>query len=192
MGANRLRSRLTIFGWILWTCDGATRRPLLLFCLAALTRETSLIVPVALAFTTSGSLRRRAAALTLPAGTYGLWTLIVRWRTGLFPGNAGGGRVRPFFGGLVSEIGGWTIAEWVTLALILGLGLLAWRLDLEGAKPVLVLHAVAATTLGPLVWQQAFDFGRVFVIIEWLGVMSLLPRREASTTSTKLARHGAG
>jgi hypothetical protein len=180
-GCEPLALALTLFGWVLWSCDRKTLRPVVLWSLAALARETSLVVPVALAIVSPGSLRRRACALVVPAGTYGAWLLVVRWRTGLFPGNAGGGRVSPFFQGLLDEAGGWTGAEWGALALIVGLGVVAWRVELQGARSVLVLHVVAASALGSLVWEQAIDFSRVFVIVQALGVLALLPRRPATT-----------
>ena len=182
-GCEPLAVGLTLFGWVLWSFDGKTRLPVALWCLAALARETSLIVPIALAIVSPGSLRRRAYALLIPIGTYGGWLLVVRWRTGLFPGNAGGGRVSLVFQGLVDVAGVWTAAEWGVLALIVGLGVVAWRAELPGTRTVLVFHLLAASALGPLVWQQAIDFSRVFVIVQLLGVLALL--RHGSTATTR-------
>lgn len=188
-GCEPLAVGLTLFGWVLWSFDRKTRLPIVLWCLAALARETSLIVPIALAIASRGSLRRRAGALVIPAGTYVAWLLVVRWRTGVFPGNAGGGRVSLLFQGLLDEAVAWTTAEWGVLALIVGLGVVAWRSpELPGTRTVLVLHLLAASALGPLVWQQAIDFSRVFVIVQLLGALALLPHEAIQTTEGGAAR----
>jgi hypothetical protein len=175
-GCEPLAIALTLFGWILWSCDHRTRLPLLLWCLAALTRETSLIIPVALALLPGEPIKRRLQALLIPAGTYGIWLLVVRWQTGLFPGNAGGGRVSALFKGLVDEASHWGPGEWLFLVLILAFAVLAWRVALPGTRAVLALHVALASSLGHLVWEQAIDYSRIFALVELLGLLALLPR----------------
>jgi hypothetical protein len=193
-GCEPLAVALAIAGWTLWSCDRRTVLPLVVWSLAALTRETSLIVPVALALASSDPLRRRLQALLIPASVYGTWLLVVRWQTGLFPGNAGGGRVSALFGGLREEVPRWQSDEWTILAIILVFAVLAYRLRPPAIGWVLALHLALSSTLGYLVWRQAIDFSRIFVIIEAVGLIALLPLVDGTSGLLRRAetRTGSG
>jgi hypothetical protein len=175
-GCEPLALALVLLGWAAWGHEKKAALPIFLWCLAVLARETSLVVPVALAVATPGPFRRRVAAVLAPAATYGVWLLFVRWRTGFFPGNAGGGRVSSLFRGLTDQVATWAISDWAAFVGIIVLGALAWRLPSNGVRVIVALHVVAASALGPLVWEQALDFSRVFVVVETLGLIAVLPR----------------
>jgi hypothetical protein len=175
-GCEPIALAATLLGWTLWSCDRQTRLPVLLWCFAALTRETSLLVPIGIGIAALRSLERRTFALAIPPLVYALWLAVVRWRTGLLPGNAGGERVSSLFRGFVDGTGGWTFGEWSFLVLVILTGVLAWNLlPMPHTRPVLLLHVVLASTLGRLVWEQAIDFTRIFVLVEVLGLLAVLP-----------------
>lgn len=181
-GCEPLAVALCLAGWIGWTFDGRTAVPIVLWSLAALTRETSLIVPLALAVSTPGGLGRRAAGVLAPTSTYGVWALVVAWRTGHLPGNAGGERTSLFFRGIMEGTPDWGPAEAVAIALVIATAVLAWRLRIRGVRHVLVAHVVLASGLGPLVWEQAADFTRVLILVQVVGLLALLPRTQGADT----------
>lgn len=154
-------------GLVAWS---ARRRRVLLavtcFTLAALTRESMLIVPLVVAarlVVDRALTARHVAALAAPLAAVGAWWLVVHTRLGSWPSDATAGRVGgPFVGfadGLIHAERPLMWAAWLAL----GVGVVAVAV---AAAPhdvltwVAVGFAVFGVLMGPLVWGRWEDFTR--------------------------------
>jgi hypothetical protein len=138
-----------------------------LFCLAALTRETMLLVVVVLALwslvneTPRWSVRR-VVPLATPFAVYAAWATVLRVRLGYFPNHSRdrlGLPTRGFFDALRVSTAPNVIALWVLLGLALTIvALVARRHDL--LTWVMVAFAGFATLFGSDVWLANYGFVR--------------------------------
>jgi hypothetical protein len=134
---------------------------IVLFCVAALTRETTLLIPFGLALTTLAQTRRLRPALPLaiPALAYAAWAGIVRVRVGALP--KGSAQMDLPFVGLVRTIPHWRLPEVLTFVLLVAACVELWRSRDAVLRGILVAHVAFTACLGPLVWWYWWGFGRV-------------------------------
>jgi hypothetical protein len=143
-------------------------------CLAALTRESMLLVPLGFAVLEARRIREfdRSArvalgALALPFACYGAWIGYVKHRLGYWPWEHRTQRLTAIpFGGLVDQLrhsGDWasTAALVVFGAALVGYTLIRGRHG--GFYTTVVALALLAPFLGPAVWRHSADFGRVLL-----------------------------
>jgi hypothetical protein len=176
LGVETLALAFAVWGLVAWDRD---RRPvaIALFALAALTRESLLLVPAALAL---DSMRRRAwrdvVLLALPFVAFASWLAVLRLRVGAWAWDAGDGRLSAPFAGLVDALqsgqlnGTRTTFMYAAMCGVLGvIAILRARHDVLAS--VIGLHLAFATTMGTLVWRDWGGFGRVLLP---LGALSLV------------------
>ncbi|QXC59747.1 hypothetical protein KSP35_15345 [Aquihabitans sp. G128] len=134
---------------------------LALFTVAALTRETSLLVPVGIGLSIAWSTRRLRPALPLavPAIAYAAWAVVVRIRVGAFP--AGSAQMGLPVQGLVQAIPHWGLPEVATFLALAACSWLTWRSRNLVLRNIVVAHLAFLAFLGPLVWWFWWGFGRV-------------------------------
>jgi hypothetical protein len=153
------------------------------FTLAALTRESMLLVPAALAGLElwrrpSRETLRDIRALAIPFVAYAAWINFVRVRLGVWPFEARSQRLTPVpFAGLIHSVrqssDHWTAAAWVVIGLLVVVSALWWGRHDE-LYAVVVAFLVMAPFLGSEVWRRPGDFGRVlFPLIVYSGVLLL-------------------
>lgn len=151
------------------------------FTLAALTRETNLLVPAALAL--AGLVRwsrpiRELAILTTPAVAWLAWAAVVRGRLGWWPWAGGSCRVAGApFAGLGPGSGHWPSPPVTEMAMLVAVGVLVaacliWRRG-DDLTWVVVAFAVLAALLGECVWRRWEDFTRPLLPLFALGLVAL-------------------
>jgi hypothetical protein len=149
-----------------------TRLAVVAFTLAALTRESSLLVPLVLIVVDLPRIRSREVGravrlLIVPFVAYGGWITFVRYRVGSWPFSApSGGLTTVPFGGLVdalrlsSDRG--STAVWAAVGVVVFVGALVWgRRDLW--YDTAIAFAVLGVFAGGTVWQRPDYFGRVLL-----------------------------
>jgi hypothetical protein len=153
------------------------------FTLAALTRESMLLVPVALAWLEvwrkpERSTVRALRPLIIPFVAYVAWISFVRVRLGVWPFEARSQRLTLVpFAGLVHSVqhssDQWTAVAWVVIGLLVVVSALWWGRHDE-LYAVVVAFLVMAPFLGADVWRRPADFGRVlFPLIVYSAVLVL-------------------
>lgn len=177
LGPEPLVLALLVWGVVAWEGDRVASA-VGLFVLAALGRETALLVPFGLAATSllKGRWRATIATLTVPAALVA-WYAALRWRLGAWPWDAGEGRLAPPVQGLVRaarEI--WT-DPWVhvphlalLLVIVIGATTIARRDELTG---IVVAHATFALVLGRYVWAEPGFYSRVLLPMHVLGTVAI-------------------
>lgn len=156
-----------------WWLDGRDRWAIAALCIAALTKESTLIVVLALLVTAD---RRRARWLLLPMAAYASWLVVVRLRVGMWPtaGHPDGLGFPP--GNLINGLRSWTITEVLCAASIVALAAVAWhRAPGPEVRWLVALSGLFALTMGPAV-LQGWDFTRPLLPITVIGAC-LLARR---------------
>jgi hypothetical protein len=174
--ADAFGCALAILG-LAWWLDGRHRGAIVMLSLAALSRETLVLIPLTLALWELWSHRgRRAFRLTIPLAVYGAWLAVVFVRVGAFPSDAREGRLGLPFVGLVHAMGHWST---VSTAVALSIAALAVVATTRSTRPVVRLlvaaHLVLAALLGELVWASWRDFSRVLLPLAVLGAVALWP-----------------
>ena len=178
-GPELLGLALVVWGAISWT-DPHRRRSLsaiALFSLAGLTRETFLLVPVALALLALGKGRFRDAATLATSGfAWLLWVVIVHARAGAWPTDAGQGRLTRPFQGLLDALHQGSASAILPYALLGGLlALSVFILCRDDVLSVVVLvHAAFAALLGERVWIDWQYYARVLLPLYALGFVALI------------------
>jgi hypothetical protein len=179
-GVELLAAALGLAGAATWLA-GRRGLAVALLVAAALSRETLLVVPAALAAAEllgprrSPRAWRAAAPLAVAPLAWVGWVLVVHARLGAWPGDAGAARIGLPFGSLASAAAHWGPIDGVVLAATVGLGVVAWRRLGRRWRYVLAAHALLATTLGVEVLQTWVGFSRVLLPVTALGIVSLLP-----------------
>lgn len=144
-----------------------------LFCIAALTRETTLAVPAGIALAELATGRRLRPVLPLLAApaTYLAWGAVVAARVAPINGSQAGETGFEPITGLVNAIPSWGPAEAITAATIL----LAAAAILRRREPILtgivVAHGVLLLSLGTIVWTHWWGFGRVVLPLSVLALV---------------------
>ena len=172
---------LAVGGYLLWT----DRRPrpgwaAVCFVLAALTRETTLLIPLVLGLELLWRRRldlRSAVLLGLAPVTFAAWHLVVRLRLGA---PAGGHNFAAPFAGIVAAAPTWDVAD-VAMAALLVVGLavsLIWcRRD--PAVWLVVAFGLLGTVLSERVWELWPNFSRVLLPVYFVPMLMVLSARRA-------------
>jgi hypothetical protein len=166
-----------------WWLDGRRGRAVAAFTVAALTRETLLIVPLAIALSTLVTRRtlRGMAPLAIPAVAYGAWSTVVRIRVGVWPAAYPNHLATPWHG-LVPAMRYWGSLEWVAVVSSALLLTLAWlRLRDPVFRTIIVVHVLFAAVMSEEVWAAWTGFSRVWIPAAILGVVAAAPRWRAAT-----------
>lgn len=168
---------LGLTGLVLWP---EHRWPAVLaLTLAALTRESLLLIPLTVA-TFEAVHRRRFLPLLTPALALGLWDLIDRARFGAFPTAAGRARLAAPWSSWPA-IGDWLPIDWA-------IGMLGVALVIGGFlrlpplwKSVLAAYVGLALFMGPDVWKRWQDFSRPLLPLYVIGFIACIPAGEPVT-----------
>ncbi|MGO9874259.1 MAG: hypothetical protein ACLPVY_10710 [Acidimicrobiia bacterium] len=142
------------------------------FTFAALTRESMLLVPLALMVlalktSRSGATLRRLRPLVFPFVAYAAWITVVRLRVGYWPFAARANRLTfiPFSGlehAIQHSSDRWTALAWIVIGLLVVASALGWGKRDEWYA-IVVSFLVLAPFLGSDVWRRPADFGRVLL-----------------------------
>ena len=174
--ADAFGCALAILGLALWL-DGRHRAAIVMFSLAALSRETLLLFPLTLAawelWSRRGALARQ---LAIPVAVYAAWVAIVFARIGALPTSDRGGRLGLPFAGLLHAMAHWSpLSAEVALALCGLTVVAAVRLKTPVLRLCIGAHVGLAALLGPLVWASWKDFSRVTLPLAVLGAIACWP-----------------
>jgi hypothetical protein len=164
-----------------WWLDDRHRGAIVLFSVAALSRETLLLFPLTLAVWELWSHRDRVARqLAIPLAVYAAWIAIVFARVGALPVGARQGVLGLPFVGLSRAMGRWTpISAQVALSLLALAIVAAIRLKHPALRLFVATHVVFAALLGQLVWASWRDFSRVLLPLAVLGALACWPPTQA-------------
>jgi hypothetical protein len=167
---------LALGGLLCWRRDRRAVAVLLL-CLAALARETTILFAAALALDLLWRRRpiREALPLALPVVTYGAWCLVVLARVGQLP--SGSTQLGLPLVGLLHAVPRWGPAEWLSaLALLVGAVVIARRGRADD-RWLLGVHLGFASLMTPIVWTWWWAFSRLTLpVILLAGVLHLTTR----------------
>lgn len=168
IGPEALGTALLVVGLSLWArADRSRWAAVTCFATAGLARETMLLVPLALGLIEIYRRRpwREVLPLFLSAAPYVAWVGVLRLRLGVWPVGALSGRISVLpFAGLIEQAPRWRLNDWFGAALALGLGVVAVaRRSNTMLRWLVAGHLALAALLGPLVWGQYSDFGRVLL-----------------------------
>jgi hypothetical protein len=187
-GPECLGTAAALVGLGLWR-DGSHRSALVALVVAALCRESLLLVPAAIAAHAVVIERRRLQSvlpLGLPFLVYGAWVGVVWLRLDALPSDAGDGRLSLPFAGLVDAAAGWSPADLAFAAFLTVVGMLALVIGRrDPAGWVTGIFVLASFVFGSAVWARVEDFSRVLLPVAVFAVVALIPRRVA-------ARHAPG
>lgn len=161
----------------------------LLFSIAALTRETSLLVPLGVALSVMASTRRLRPCLPLavPALVYAGWALVVRWRVGTFP--TGSAQMGLPLVGLFRTVPHWRLFEVLVFLALCGCSWMVWCSGDRVLRGILVAHLAFLACLGPLVWWYWWGFGRVILPLFVLALIAPARRPVEAETLTDGSPH---
>jgi hypothetical protein len=178
---------LLTLGLLAWQAD---RRRVVLavvwFSLAALSRESSLFVPAALAVIEASNARgdprgawaRRAAPLVAPFAVYLGWIVLLRARLGAWPFAGSNGSLDEVpFRGLVHALGGFADPTrswlWLLVGVALVMAALARRRRDE-LSLLVVAYGLFAAFISAGVWHRWQDFSRPLLPLYAYGVLIAL------------------
>lgn len=178
-GPEPLVLGLLLWALALWERD-RQEAAAALFVLAALGRETALLVPLVLGVQAMRQGRWRAAGLLLLApGALAAWWVVLRLRVGSWPTEGGDGRLGMPLTGLFDAAETRWEQSTQTELLFLMLGVLIVVAAVVVARrsiltPIVVLHALFATTMGDRVWGRLEFYGRVLLPMYAIGVIAVI------------------
>lgn len=140
------------------------------FSLAAITRETTLLIPAALGMEHLVRTRRLRGVLPLavPPLVYATWVGLVRLRVGALP--TGGAQFSPPFAGLATSIPTWGPMEWLTAVVTVAGAAFALRTGPSAIRWIVAAHLVLFACLNPIVADDWWAFGRVTLPIGLLAL----------------------
>jgi hypothetical protein len=171
-GPEALGTGLAIAGAVLW-CRERRWAGVVAMTAAALTRETLVIVPLAIVL---DELRRRAwrPALLVPPAALAIWDLVDRSRYGYFPWAAGRGRLAVPWTSL-GAAARWSAADAAVAiggAVLVGAGTrrlpVMWRGIVAG-------YVGLALVMGPDVWKDWWAFSRPLLPLYAIAFIGCLP-----------------
>ena len=177
-GCEAFGCALGLYG-LRWWLEGKRSWAIAIFCVAALTRETLLLFPaaVALAELQHRAPWRRIASLAAPFAVYGAWLLLVKIRVGALPSDAGNTRLSSPADGVLSAASSWSTLTIGIVISIVGCAALALaRLKDPMLRWLIALHIALALTMGVGVWDSFRNFSRVLLPLGVLGVVALCPK----------------
>jgi len=159
-------------GVLAWTAKPKVAFAVAAFTLAALTRESMLLVPLTLIVVALRSSRslvtlHRLRPLVIPFVAYAAWITVVRFRVGYWPFAARANRLTfiPFSGlehAIQHSSDRWTALAWIVIGLLVVASALGWGKRDEWYA-IVVSFLVLAPFLGSDVWRRPADFGRVLL-----------------------------
>lgn len=170
--SDGLATGLVLLGLVLWSRkrDGLA---VTVFCIAALTRESTLLVPLALLLAARSTRTRR---LVLPFAVYAGWIGLVWLRLHALPTAAPQSHLGLPLVGLIRALPGWSWVEVACAASVAVLGAVAYRRAPSREVRVLVVaSALFASTMQEAVWRS-WDFTRPLLPVTVVGAC-LLARR---------------
>jgi hypothetical protein len=190
--ADAFGCALAILALALWL-DERHRGAIVLFSLAALSRETLLLFPLTIAVWELWSRRPGLAMrVTIPVGVYGAWLLVVFARLGALPTDAHDGRLGLPFVGLFQAMGHWSPLSTKVAWSIAALAVIAIvRLQRPLLRLLVATHIGLALLLGVRVWLSWRDFSRVLLPLAVLGVVVCWPRTQVDDALAADADDGA-
>ena len=164
-----LATGLALFG-VLWWLQARDRWAVVALCLAALTRESTLLVTLALLLAVDG---RRALRLLTPFAVYAGWVAVIWLRLGVLPLGAHPGSVGIPPGNLLGVLHSWGWVEIVSASTIVVLLAVAWwRAPSREVRWLVVLSCLFALTFGPGVLQSS-NFARPLLPVTVVGLCLL-------------------
>jgi hypothetical protein len=177
-GPEALGCGLAVLGVIRWRDH--RWQAVACFTLAALCRETLLLVPAVLAL--HGLIEQRRLRPFLPLlvspALFAGWVVVVNVRTGAWPTQASTGRLAPGFRGVVEATYALGTGDYVVIALsAVVAAAVVWRARYELVGWMVLAHLGLASVLGERVWRSWHDFGRVLLPMAVFGLIALAPRR---------------
>jgi len=183
--SDALATGLALFG-LAWWLERRDRWAIVALCLAGLSRETTLLVPLALLLATE---RRRAVRLLIPFAVYAGWVVIVWLRIGALPTDAHQGRLAVPPANFAAVVGSWSWVEVLGAGTIVVLAAVAWRrAPGREVRWLVVLSALFAATLGPAV-LRSWDFTRPLLPVTVVGACLLARRRVDEVSGTSVEKH---
>ena len=185
---DSLATGLALFG-LAWWLEGRDRWAVAALCLAALTRESTLLVALALLLATGG---RRSLRLLAPFAAYAGWIGVVWLRLRVLPTQArrdGIGLPPANFGAAVPS---WGWEEVMSAVIVVVLIAVAWRrAPSRHVRWLVVLSALSAVTLGPVV-LRSWDFARPLLPVTVVGACLLAREIDRRNDPTVPAPGGHG
>lgn len=187
-----LACALALLGLAAW-CRTQTRMAVVFFCLAALTRETTLLVPLGLAIDHLVRTRRLRGALplVLAPATYLAWVGVVYARIGALPSS-----YSPMDGPLVGfreAFPHWKLAEWLTALLLVVSAMVIMRFGAGWMRAILAVHGLFFLFMNYQVWWVWWGFGRVGTVLPLLALVAwALGRTRGRTGATRDEQVGLG
>lgn len=178
-GPEPLVLGLLLFALTLWERDHHELAAVL-FVLAALGRETALLVPLVLGL--HALCQRRwhdTRLLGLAPLALGAWWVILQLRVGSWPTEGGEGRLGMPLDGLFEAADGRWEQSTQTELLFLALGILIVLATTIVARrsaltAIVLLHAGFATMMGERVWGRLEFYGRVLLPMYAIGVIAVI------------------
>lgn len=185
--SDGLATGFVLLGLTFWLRDRDTPAAAL-FVLAALTRESTLLVPLALAAVVPFA--RRSRKLALPVAAYAGWVAIVWLRLHALPTAARQSHIGVPLIGLVRAVPHWDWVEVACAASVAGLGAVAFvRAPAREIRALVLLSAVFASTMQYEVWRS-WDFTRPLLPLTIVGLCLLMPRAHGRRERTQHADSG--
>ncbi len=157
-----------------WWFEGRDRRSIVALCLAALARESALLVPLALMVPDKAPRRR---SLLIPFAVYAGWVAVVWLRLQAAPMDSRYGRLAVPFVGLVSGI---QPSNWISVvsagSVLVFAAIAFWRAPCPEIRWLVGLSIVFASTLGERVWES-WDVARPLLPATVVGACLAAPGR---------------
>lgn len=160
-----------------------------LLTLAGLTRETMLLVPLALGLERLVRDRDPVATvrsvwpLALAPLAYGAWVEVVAARVGALP--TGAAPMQGVFEGLRISLPHWRLAEYLTAAVLVASAVVILRWGVSWMRAILAVHLVFFAFANYQVWMMWLFFGRVCGLLPLLALVSLALRAQDRRTEVR-------
>lgn len=194
LGPECLGLGLAALGLVLFERNPrGSAQAIVLFTLAALCRESMLLIPAGLGLWLVLRQRdlRRALPLAVPAVVYAGWVLVVHARFDAWPTEASAGRTGAPFAGLVDAFPQMSTVDigFVVVNLLLIAVVVAFRRD--PLAWIIGLSVLFAITAGWDVWLNRGSINRVMLPAQVLAGVLLLTRPKAAAADDALGADGA-
>lgn len=185
VGPEALATALALLGCLAWLRSTSQQKALAVaaFALAALGRESLLILPIALAVDECWRHRRltKPAVKLLASGLpYLGWLAVIRVRVGAWPSSSANLSKVPLEG-LIQGMSHWSWPD--VLFFMLSVALAVWAFVVTRARwirLVIAAHAVFAAVFGEIVWMTWTGFGRVLLPVNALCLVVLATTSEST------------
>jgi len=184
--SDGLATGLALLG-LAWWLQRRDRWAIVALCLAALCRETTLLVTLALLLSAD---RSRRTGLLLPFATYTAWVGLVWLRLQVLPAAGHHGLLAAPPANFLAVVPAWSWVEVLGAASIVILASVAWvRAPGPEVRWLVVLSALFAATLGSPV-LRSWDFTRPLLPVTVVGAC-LVARRTVDVALARPRRHQA-